>query len=59
MKYRFTPTNLCSILVAVTTVFTPSIPHERSCASSISQNRVQLILSINIPIHQVYPKFPH
>jgi hypothetical protein len=51
--------NLFNILVAVTAVSTPSSTHERYCASRISQDQTWLVLSINIPIHQVYRKLPH
>ena len=59
MKYRFIIANLFSILVAVTAVSTPSSTHERYCASRISQDQAWLVLSINIPIPQIYRKFLH
>jgi len=59
MKYRFIANLLCSILVAVTAVFTPSSTRERYCASRISQDQAWLVLSVNIPLHKVYRKFLH
>lgn len=57
-KYRFIA-NLFSILVAVTAVSTPSSTHERYCAFRISQNETWLVLSVHIPLHQVYRNLPH
>jgi hypothetical protein len=54
-KYRFIA-NLFSILVAVTSVSTPS--SERYGASRISQDQAWFVLSVNIRLHQVYPKLP-
>ena len=54
MKYRFIA-NLLSFLVAVTAV---SSTDERYCASRISQDQAWFVLSVNIRLHQVYPKLP-
>jgi hypothetical protein len=59
MKHRFINANLCSILVAVTALFTPSITHEKYCATNISHNESRLVLRIHIPLYQIYRKLPH